>query len=500
MADAIVIGSGISGLTTAALLAKNGSKVLLVEQNPRPGGALRRFTRSGIPFDIGFHYSGGLGPGEILQVLWEHLGVWKKITPLPMHPDGYDYFKFNGSQTGVKCFFSYEKAQEQLISAFPDESAGITAYLAMIRAICRKIPFYNLDLPFATFLRDFFTTSDRSLIETIKSVTDNPELQAILAAPAMLHGVEPADVGLTVHASVAHSYYSGAWGVKGGGQAIADSFLEKLADFGVKVIAGQRVKQIIINNGQVDGITLSDGNIKAKKVIYTGHPAHLPGLVAPGSFRPAYCSRLKDLADTMSMFMVFGQLTDRNALPILNRANLCVLNPGFKLLQGQPQAGKNGTLLLTAPGRREGASSCDKAAQGVILLRPAGWGETSRFNNCRPRKSDPDYQKWKEDATSELLRRAAESFGDECLQIKPLAAGTPLTFRDELGSPRGGVYGVQHNLHQFVARARTRVAGLYLSGQGSLMTGILGASMAGIVTASEIMGLEDTWNRIRECH
>ena len=64
--DSVVIGSGISGLTTAALLAKNGHSVVILEKDGKPGGALRRFSRSGIPFDIGFHYTGGLGEKQIL--------------------------------------------------------------------------------------------------------------------------------------------------------------------------------------------------------------------------------------------------------------------------------------------------------------------------------------------------------------------------------------------------------------------------------------------------
>jgi all-trans-retinol 13,14-reductase len=235
-------------------------------------------------------------------------------------------------------------------------------------------------------------------------------------------------------------------------------------------------------------------------VIYTGHPALFPGLVAPGSFRPAYCNRIKDLEDSTSMFIVFGRMTDPTALPSLDQANLCSLNPGFELLDNRQPAKMNGTLLMTAPGRRDRTfpTGESRAAEGVILMRPARWAETSRYRQGFKSRNH-GYRQWKDAATRDLLDQAATDFGAGCRSIEPLAAGSPLTFRDELGSPAGGVYGVQHNLHQFVARARTKVQGLYLSGQGSLMTGLLGASMAGLVTASEIMGLEETWDRVRNC-
>ncbi|MEN8134613.1 MAG: NAD(P)/FAD-dependent oxidoreductase [Thermodesulfobacteriota bacterium] len=499
--DAIVIGSGISGLTAAALLAKNGRKVVIVEQHKKPGGALRRFTRGGIPFDIGFHYTGGLGQGQILKVLWEYLGVWPGITPQPIHPDGYDFFKFPESKTEVKGFYSYEKAKAELHSVFPHEVTGINQYLDTINNLAMKIPFFNLDLPFSPFLRDFFSASDQPLIKAISSMINNPELQAVLSAPTLLYGVPPDQAGLTMHASVAHSYYTGAWGVQGGGQAIVDSFLRVLAENGVEIITGQLVEQIDVSAGQVTGITIDDRKIPAKQVIYTGHPVHFPGLVTPGSFRPAFSNRIKNLEDTSSMFVVFGKLAEPAAIPALNHANLYSITSGFSLMDNPPEANGSGTMLMTAPGRRDQNSSTgnNAAARGVILMRPASWAETARFSQGFKKRSD-DYQQWKTGATKDLINQAAGNFGEACHNIKPLAAGSPLTFRDELGSPAGGVYGVQHNLQQYVARARTKVQGLYLSGQGSLMAGLLGASMSGLVTASEIMGLDETWDRVKQCH
>ncbi len=496
--DTIVIGSGISGLTVAGLLAKSGRRVVIVEQNRKPGGALRRFTRGGIPFDIGFHYTGGLGRGQILEVLWKYLGVGTEITPVPMHPDGYDFFKFRGSETEVKAFYSYEKAKEQMCSVFPDDAAGITSYLETIKHICRKIPFYNLSLPLSPFLRDFFSTQDQPLTGAIASMVKDRELQAVLAAPAFLYGVHPEKAGLAMHAAVAHSYYQGAWGIRGGGQAVVDAFLKILSEQGVELLTGQGVERIEVSDGCVNGVTLGDRQLRAGQVIYTGHPAHLPGLVTPGSFRPAFSHRIKALEDTISMFMVFGRMNRPADLPRLDRANLYCIDRNFNLM-ADPAAAGNGSVLMTAPGRRDLdlSNGGDRSGEGVILMRPAEWSETMEFNENSGKRGD-GYRAWKSAATENLIERAAASFGAACFDIEPLAAGSPLTFRDELGSPAGGIYGVQHNLEQFVARARTKVQGLYLSGQSSLMTGLLGASMAGLVTAGEIMGLEETWDRVRK--
>ena len=58
--DAIVIGSGIGGLTTASLMAQAGKKVLVLEQHYVAGGACHTFTSKGYEFATGIHYVGEL--------------------------------------------------------------------------------------------------------------------------------------------------------------------------------------------------------------------------------------------------------------------------------------------------------------------------------------------------------------------------------------------------------------------------------------------------------
>src|SRR5215469_7721537 len=60
--DAIVIGSGIGGLTTAALLARHGGqRVLVLERHYTAGGFTHTFRRPGYDWDVGVHYVGEVG-------------------------------------------------------------------------------------------------------------------------------------------------------------------------------------------------------------------------------------------------------------------------------------------------------------------------------------------------------------------------------------------------------------------------------------------------------
>ena len=72
--DDIVVGSGISGMTLALLLGLNGHSVLLLEKSPRIGGSMARFYRRQIPFDTGFHFTGGFHANGILEEMLAVLG------------------------------------------------------------------------------------------------------------------------------------------------------------------------------------------------------------------------------------------------------------------------------------------------------------------------------------------------------------------------------------------------------------------------------------------
>jgi all-trans-retinol 13,14-reductase len=495
--DTVVIGSGISGLTVAALLARQGREVVIVERQRRPGGALRRFSRAGVPFDIGFHYTSGLAPGQVLRALWNYLGLSSKLTTVPLHPDGCDLFRIRGFEPEVRAFYSYDLLQEELCTIFPRQTAGIKRYLAMVREACQAVPFYDLDLPLTPFLRGASTASKKSLAAVMAELIDDPALQAILLAPILLYGVTPQQAGLTMHAVVAHGYYSGAWGIDGGGQAVIDALLDILARDGVTVLTGEPAVNITVADNRVTGLSTGRREIAAANIIYTGHPRYLADLLPDAVLRPSYRSRLRELEDTISMFTVFGETNAPAETPLLDLANLYRLEPGMTFCEAPAAANPDRlSFMLTAPGRRDGLDS--PAARGVILMRPSSMAEVARFDLGRKSRG-AGYEEWKMREADRLLACAAATFGEACSRIRPLATGTPLTCRDELGGPDGGIYGVQHNRHQHPAAARTKLPGLYLSGQSSLMTGLMGASMAALVTAGEILNLEKIWDLVRAC-
>ena len=493
----IVVGSGISGLTAAAILAKKGQEVLVLEQNRRPGGSLRSFMRRGISFDTGFHYTGCLGEGQVLRALWSYLGLMNFIRVLPFPEDGCDILELEELGKRVNFYFSYDRASEELKEKFPAEQQGISRYFDTLKKVCSSIPFYNLDLALSPFLRCFFSASAIGLSDFLSQHIEDELLRQILSYHVFLYGVPAQKSSLGVHAMVAHGFLTGAYGIEGGGQAIIDGLLSILDRHGVKIQTGERVRSIETASGRVAGVVTDRDFYEAGRVIYSGHPSNLAGLVESRHFRPAYTTRLKELENSVSMFVMFGAFRQRELAKEFCYKNVYLISKRGDLLHVDQKAPDRASVLITAPGARDFCSNFKKELPGVIVMRPSIWQEVERFCGGSGERRKEGYRQWKESEAEKLVRRAETVVGKGSLEM--IAAASPYTFKDELCAPEGCVYGPAYSMNQINPGARTRLPGLWLTGQGTLMTGVVGASLAALVTVGEMEGLESLWDEVRKC-
>ncbi|HLT38402.1 MAG TPA: NAD(P)-binding protein, partial [Enhygromyxa sp.] len=84
--DYLVIGSGMGGMCCAALLAKLGKRVLVLEQHYEPGGFTHTFKRRGFRWDVGVHAIGEVTertmPGRLLAHLTDGRLRWTSLGPV----------------------------------------------------------------------------------------------------------------------------------------------------------------------------------------------------------------------------------------------------------------------------------------------------------------------------------------------------------------------------------------------------------------------------------
>ena len=75
MSEAVIIGSGLGGLLSGAILSRAGYRITVLEKAAQPGGCLQTFTREGLRFDTGFHSVAGLEEGGPLERIFRPLGL-----------------------------------------------------------------------------------------------------------------------------------------------------------------------------------------------------------------------------------------------------------------------------------------------------------------------------------------------------------------------------------------------------------------------------------------
>ena len=241
--DVIVIGGGLGGLTAGAKLAKEGKKVLLIEQHTVPGGYATTFRRKDFLVEAGLHEMDGLDPDDAKLPILKELGVLEHLDFVEVP----EFYRFKSSRTDIVVPANTDEAVRVLVAAFPAEKKGIEAFFRTIHAISREIrrlpleqwktklqmPFFPLLYPHlavatskaAAVLFPLFALLHPSLLfgrydtvgNFVDSIIRNEELKLLLLANFPYYHDDPYALSLIYFSVAQSSYYRGGGHfIKGG--------------------------------------------------------------------------------------------------------------------------------------------------------------------------------------------------------------------------------------------------------------------------------------------
>ncbi|HEY1380431.1 MAG TPA: NAD(P)/FAD-dependent oxidoreductase [Gemmataceae bacterium] len=257
--DAVVIGAGIGGLTCANLLAREGLRVLLVEQHTAVGGYCSTFRRGGYTFDAASHFYPLLGNPETLTGrLLAELGVetrWVKMDPV-------DQFHLpDGTTFAVPADFGAYLAR--LKAEFPHESAAIDAFFHEAKRA------YLLGL--LCYFRGHDPTQlgpDRDL--TVRQALDrhfhDRRLKLLLTADCPHWGAPPCRTSFVFDSMLRVSYFLGNYYPRGGSQAFADELARRFEEHGGHVLLGCAVRRIVTRRGRAVGVVVEAGHVRDRRL------------------------------------------------------------------------------------------------------------------------------------------------------------------------------------------------------------------------------------------
>ena len=126
--DIIIIGAGLGGLTAGARLAKDGKKVLVIEQHSKPGGCATTFRRGDYTLEVGLHEMDSPVPGDMKARIFNDLEVFESVQFLNVP----EFFHFINGRVQITIPHNPEMAIERLTKLFPEEINGIKTYFNLL--------------------------------------------------------------------------------------------------------------------------------------------------------------------------------------------------------------------------------------------------------------------------------------------------------------------------------------------------------------------------------
>ena len=487
-----VIGGGVSGMSTAIIMATEGYRTVLLETSQATAPTIRGFKRGGLFFDTGFHYTGGLNEGEPLDIFFRYLGLSGKIEKYPFDEGGFDAFRCLKPHFEFLFPYGYDRIRERLQKAFPGDAQAIEAYLKAVRHAYHSQPYIDLDVDVDA--HGLSLVQGPSLKEFLDSITDNEMLKCILSMHCLLHGTVPEEVSFLSHACVAGSYYESVNGIKGGGLSLSKAYDTRLEELGVDVFRRAEVKEILLSGDRsVSGLRFGDDQVlQCKRCVSTIHPRQLLTLVPGLAFRPIYRKRLEALEDTCSAVILYVE----SDLPPgdLGRMNI-LLFPSTRFIDPQGTGPvEEKPLFITHAQQDSGKTS----KEGYIVICPEPNMGTKHWSASVPEDDSQAYQSYKDGISKRITTYLEASCPEFRGRITHVECATPLTLKKYTHSPVGSIYGVKHSVEQYNPMPVTRIKNLFLAGQAIAAPGIMGAVVSGFLACGSIMGHEQLRGELRK--
>nr|CAH0101005.1 unnamed protein product [Daphnia galeata] len=523
--DAIVIGSGIGGLCSAAILSKAGLKVLVLEKHSTCGGACHTFTEEGYEFDVGIHYVGGFTRQTITHTLLDQISDGQiQWAQLEHNYDRVIFDAMSPTQREYKTPSGVGVWKKQLIERFPDERKAIENFFSMVNRMknsykdfimVKLLPVWVFNLislfGLSRFFSHYFTLSGSTLKDVIESLTKNKDLQLLLTYSWGTYGEPPYRTSFAMQALIHFHYEEGASYPIGGASEIPYRIVPVIDRAGGQVLMKAFVSQILTKDGKVTGVRVGNKANSAvdiyAPIVISDAGIHntfldlLPENIAKTSPIWPLTSKMKPGVGCLSAFIGLRGTAEELGL---KAENLWIFTESFgsKILSSDifdstldevldkpyPE------LFLGFPSTKDPSWESrypGRSTIAVVSLVKYSW--FAQWKDSRFKKRSDEYNRLKNTIGQQIIDQITHLYPNLKNAIDYFSIGTPVTTEHYLNTKEGAIYGLEHGLERFtpknasLLRPETGIEGLFLCGQDVMSAGLVPAMLSGVLCTSAIL-------------
>jgi all-trans-retinol 13,14-reductase len=496
MKKCVIIGSGLGGLSTGVILAKNGYEVTILEQASQVGGCLQCFTRDGVKFETGMHFIGSLDDDQVLSHYFNYLEIKDKIQFNRLDSQAYDIVALQGERFAFPN--GREAFVEQFAQRFPTQRENLELYCDLVEQVASLSPFRDLQhsVDENRFIDDKLLY--QSLSEVIDQTITDPLLREVLVGNLSLYAAQKDKTPFATHAFIFDFYNKGAFRIVGGSDAIVKALLQVLEQYGGTILTRHKVSRILVEGKKATGVVTENGEtFTANIVISDVNPKQLIDLVEPKIFTEAYKSRIKNISDTISVFSLFLRFKE-GAMPYINS--------NFYGFHTDSPWKMSGTIDDTWPQGYLYMHHCHepnpKTAKGGVVLAYMSMDAVKQWSETTIGRRGKDYERFKHEMAERLIDAVEQDFPGFRESLADYYAATPLTYRDYTLTPEGSIYGLAKNVNNIADRVsfKTKVSNLFLVGQNTNSHGMLGVLVGTMTVCQHLLGEEKVRQQMVEAN
>jgi all-trans-retinol 13,14-reductase len=473
--DAVIIGSGLGGLSCAAAFARQGFKPLVLEKHDRPGGYATTFERpGGFVFDVSLHSTTvgereglhNLIPGfpEITDVEFvPHAEVYRAIFP------DYDIRVPQKDLPGyINMLAGYFPEEKEGIEGLFEDMKGVAGEIDKISAARGQVDMSRFPVDFPYLFKSYGRTWGQMVDERIK----NPKLKAIVSGLWEYYGLPPSKLASYYYAMPTIGYLEeGGYYPRGKSQKISNAFVMFIEERGGKVMLGTKVDEILLKEHAAYGVRTAGGEFTGKVVISNANAYDtFHTMMKEGDYLKEYLARMDKLSISLSSFQVFLGLK-KDLVGEIGIADTEIFYTTSYDHEAAYQAAlkaqvEGGYGLTLYDNLYKGYSPEGKNTLNIIALQGYDHWEPYQADYFKGNKEV--YRKEKERMADVMIDQVEKTLLPglrDSIEVKEI--GTPLTNLRYTGNYRGAIYGFDQTLDNSGPSRlphETPIKNLYLAG------------------------------------